>query len=142
MAASLSTLKPTTGENAAVVERTEARVKPTSLPHQHCPLLFEEAREKDDLIDTLRSQVAELEARVLRRNEQIGSLQRQLKNVENDLARTRTNQMLAEETVVDLDAEKGSLLVESQGARGPRSSPSSDVELLPSVGKDEADHSR
>ncbi|SPO30890.1 uncharacterized protein UTRI_05492_B [Ustilago trichophora] len=59
-----------------------------------------------ELVHSLKAQVEELEARVLRRNEQIGSLQRQLNNVENDLDRMRTNQMLAEETVAELDAER------------------------------------
>ncbi|SJX64852.1 uncharacterized protein SRS1_15281 [Sporisorium reilianum f. sp. reilianum] len=66
----------------------------------------------DELVRGLRETIDELDARILRRNEQIGSLQRQLHNVENDLARTRTNQMLAEETVGDLDAERAELLVQ------------------------------
>ncbi|CBQ69212.1 conserved hypothetical protein [Sporisorium reilianum SRZ2] len=66
----------------------------------------------DELVRGLRETIDELDARILRRNEQIGSLQRQLHNVENDLARTRTNQMLAEETVGDLDAERAELLTQ------------------------------
>lgn len=62
--------------------------------------------QNDELVSTLQEQISEMEARILRRNEQIGSLQRQLRNVENDLARTRTNQTLAEQTVFELDAER------------------------------------
>ncbi|KAJ9474573.1 Viral A-type inclusion protein repeat protein [Pseudozyma hubeiensis] len=66
----------------------------------------EAIQEKNDqMVMRLKGEVEELEARVLRRNEQIGSLQRQLKGVENDLARSRTNQLLAEETVGDLESE-------------------------------------
>ncbi|KAJ1022321.1 hypothetical protein NDA13_005232 [Ustilago tritici] len=65
-----------------------------------------EKEEKDEEKEALIKELEESEARVLRRNEQIGSLQRQLKNVEMDLARTRTNRMLAEETVADLDDER------------------------------------
>ncbi|GAC98025.1 viral A-type inclusion protein repeat protein [Pseudozyma hubeiensis SY62] len=61
---------------------------------------------RDEVVMALKGEVEELEARVLRRNEQIGSLQRQLKGVENDLARSRTNQLLAEETVDDLESER------------------------------------
>lgn len=65
-----------------------------------------EKEEEDEEKEALIKELEESEARVLRRNEQIGSLQRQLKNVEMDLARTRTNRVLAEETVADLDAER------------------------------------
>lgn len=92
----------------AKVERVEAGVATDEMVQ----IDSEKEEEKDQTIISLREKVEELEARVLRRNEQIGSLQRQLKNAEMDLARTRTNQMLAEETVVDLDAERSEHLAE------------------------------
>uniref|UniRef100_V5EFR1 Uncharacterized protein n=2 Tax=Kalmanozyma brasiliensis (strain GHG001) TaxID=1365824 RepID=V5EFR1_KALBG len=88
-------------ESVDVAIMTDAAPENSAVESSNAP-----TESNDDLIAALKEQIEELEARVLRRNEQIGSLQRQLKNTENDLARTRTNQMLAEETVMDLDAEK------------------------------------
>lgn len=58
------------------------------------------------LVAKLQTEVDELQARVLRRDEQIGYLQLQRRNARNDLERTRMNLTLAEATVVELDAEK------------------------------------
>ncbi|PWZ00022.1 hypothetical protein BCV70DRAFT_206324 [Testicularia cyperi] len=60
-------------------------------------------------VQELLSQIEELEQRVLRRNTQIGTHQQQISSLQNDLARIRTNQGLAEETVEDLNTENGEL---------------------------------
>ena len=97
LSASLAQLKSTAPAYSAAKDRADAAVATE---------IVEAAPVVKGLVDELRATIEELEARILRRNEQIGSLQRQLHNAENDLARTRTNQTLAEETVADLDAEK------------------------------------
>lgn len=97
MSASLALLRPANSNEESLTETTPAQG---------------EAREEDALAG-LREKVDELEARVLRRNEQIGHLQRQLSTAENDLKRTRTNQTLAETTVEELEDS----LAELEGQR-------------------------
>ncbi|ETS62329.1 hypothetical protein PaG_03410 [Moesziomyces aphidis] len=96
MSASLALLRPA-NSNESLTETTPAQGG---------------ARE-EDAVAGLREKVDELEARVLRRNEQIGHLQRQLSTAENDLKRTRTNQTLAETTVEELEDS----LAELEGQR-------------------------
>ncbi|CDU22300.1 putative protein [Sporisorium scitamineum] len=102
LSASLAQLK--TGATDSRTERSDAAV----MTDVETSIGMKEVVD-DELVLGLKEKIEELEARILRRNEQIGSLQRQLHNVENDLARTRTNRMLAEETVAELDAEKSEL---------------------------------
>lgn len=68
--------------------------------------------------------VQELEGRILRRTEQIGSLQVELKNVQNDLQRARMNQGLMEETVLELEEEKEGLLARVSALEEQLSAPS------------------
>lgn len=93
MSASLALLRPSSSDEERRSETNEATE--TSAAQS-------EAQE-EDAVAGLRDKVDELEARVLRRNEQIGHLQRQLSTAENDLKRTRTNQTLAETTVEELE---------------------------------------
>lgn len=97
MSASLALLRPANSNEESLTETTPAQ---------------SEARE-EDAVAGLREKIDELEARVLRRNEQIGHLQRQLSTAENDLKRTRTNQTLAETTVEELEDS----LAELEGQR-------------------------
>ncbi|KAJ1025172.1 hypothetical protein NDA16_002678 [Ustilago loliicola] len=110
LSASLASLKAVA--TPTEIKRADASTATDDVPMQMDSEKDQEKDTQDVLVQMLKSEVKELEARVLRRNEQIGSLQRQLNNVEMDLARTRTNQMLAEETVVDLDAERSEHLAE------------------------------
>nr|CDI55259.1 putative protein [Melanopsichium pennsylvanicum 4] len=120
LSASLAQLRcsRTVANSATVVERGDAStstVMPTRIDasttadmpiEQDVKPLPCHTEDHKKLVDMLKGEIEELQARILRRNEQIGSLQKQLSQVRNDLDRTRTNQALAEGITLELDEEK------------------------------------